>query len=66
MLLATSGVLELLGAEEAEFAKLDSLSHIVQKTLKIDEAINIQNGEIVLESHVVDALFDTIELLVTE
>ena len=66
VLLASPGVAELFAAEEAEIADVDSLGHVCEQALEVDEAVDIENGEGMLDSHVVEALLDAVVLLIAE
>ena len=66
VLLASSAVAELFAAEEAEIADVDSLGHVCEQALEVDKAVDIEDGEGMLDSHVVEALLDAVVLLIAE
>jgi hypothetical protein len=59
VLLATARVAEHLIAEETKVAELDTLSDVGKQALQRGHAINIQQVERVLHTHVVEALLDS-------
>lgn len=66
VLLAAFAGAELLGAGQAEFAQVDSLSQVGQKSFQINQALNVQNIKPMTHSHVVNVALDPRALLITE
>lgn len=57
---------ELPVTAETQLAKLDTLSDVSQYALQIGEALDVQDGEVVTEPHVVQVLLDTIAFNIAE
>ena len=51
---------------EADLAQLDALRHVGKQAFQVDEALDVQNREVVLVPHVVQVFLDTRGLIVTE
>jgi len=66
MLLTPLRALELLRTSQAQLAKLDTLCNVREETLQINQALDVQNREVVLSAHVVEILLDTITFTVAE
>jgi hypothetical protein len=66
VLLAAGSIFKLLVATETNFAKLNSFCDISKQALEVDETFNVQNVEVVFESHVIETPFDTSTLFVTK
>ena len=66
VLLAPTGILELLRAEQANLPDVDPLGHVCQEPFKINEAIDVQDRKGVFNSHMVNILLNTVALLITE
>jgi len=66
VVLTCTPILKLLRTEQAESTNMNSLSHVPQQSLKVNEAINVQNGKTVSMTHMVKVFLDSIVLLVTE
>jgi hypothetical protein len=66
MLLTSLRALELLRTPQAKLAKLNTLRDVCKKTLQVDQALNVQNREVMLKAHVVEILLDAITFTVTE
>lgn len=66
VLLTSAGIPEHLAAEQAKISQLNPLSNVSQETFQTDNAINIEDEEGMLLSHVIKAFLHSIHLLVTE
>ena len=66
MLLTPSSITELLAAEEAQVADLNTSGDVGKESLEIDKAINVWNEETMLFTHMVEGTFESGEFLAAE
>ena len=66
MLLCSRCTPELSITTETELAQLDSLRNIGKDAFKVDQTLDIKDGEVVSESHVVEVFLHALCLMITE
>ena len=59
-------VVELAVAHDAHVAKVDLLGQVGEQALDADEAVDVKDDEVVLQSHVVQALLNAYVYVVAE
>ena len=66
VLLCSRCSFELPIATETKLAQLDSLRNIGKDAFKVDQTLDIKDGEVVSVSHVVEVFLHTLCLMITE